>query len=66
MASKNNQILNKTPEEWRKFKYTHGSVSMNMDLRVDIKDQLKSAIVIAEDYLADLKKALEEVGKKKV
>lgn len=59
MSSKNKQLLYNKSESHRNFKYEHGNVKMDMNLRVDIKDELKSAIIIAEVYMEDLKKALK-------
>lgn len=65
MSSKNKQILQKKPENWKTFDYTHGVVHIDMKLRNDMKEHLASGLQIAKAMVEDFSKELERIDAEK-
>ena len=58
MASKNKQVLQKTPTENKNFSYSKGNVTLSFNLRTDIKDQLKDFLELLKEGVKDVEKEL--------
>jgi hypothetical protein len=51
--------LKSNHEDWRNFSYSQGDVNIKINLRTDIKSQLKDCKIILEEMLNDVQKELE-------
>lgn len=58
MASKNKQVLERTPTEVKHFNYKQGNVTLNFSLRVDIKAELADFLVLLKAGVEDVEKEI--------
>lgn len=61
MVSQNNKVIEASNEIRRLFAYKLGGLDFNWNLRIDIKQDLKTAIEVAKRFIVDCEDQLKQI-----